>query len=348
MSLARVKPRPVADSSADARQPVVFGVKTLHAEPTSPGAPRGRATSLSRWAFGVLCATLGVVLFGAIVRITGSGAGCGQHWPTCHGEIVHLPQSVETLIELTHRTSSGLAMLAVFALTVAAFRCFEAGHRVRRAAFWAAAMMVVEALLGAGLVLFELVGSNRSVGRAVVMPLHLVSTSVLTATLALVAWWSRPAEPALPAGDRALARGVSVALGAVLVVSAAGALTALGDTLYPVQAAALGERWAADQASSAHFLERLRILHPLLAVAAGAYAWVLAGRARKRLASRAGRAFARAVLALTALQLVVGSVNVLLSAPGWLQVLHLFVASALWIALVLLRTEAAEPRTRAA
>src|SRR5688572_21080622 len=130
----RVRPRPVADSSADSRQAELFGAKTLHAVSSDLGSSRGGPTRLSGWALGVLCATLGVVLFGAIVRITGSGAGCGQHWPTCHGEIVHLPRSVETLIELSHRTSSGLAMLAVFGLTVAAFRCFEAGHRVRRAA----------------------------------------------------------------------------------------------------------------------------------------------------------------------------------------------------------------------
>ena len=234
---------------------------------TISATPRRFApTSLSRWALGVLCATLAVVLFGAVVRITGSGAGCGQHWPTCHGEIVHLPRSVDTAIELTHRTTSGLSLLAVFALSVAAFRCFEPGHRVRRAAFWASGMMIVEALLGAGLVLFELVGADRSAARAVMMPLHLISTSVLTGALALVAWWSHPRDPRAPAGDRAIWKLSGVGLGLVLLVSATGALTALGDTVYPVQPAALGERWASDQAAGAHFLERLRVLHPIVAV----------------------------------------------------------------------------------
>jgi heme a synthase len=300
---------------------------------------------LSRWGLGVLCATLAVVLFGAVVRITGSGAGCGQHWPTCHGEIVHLPRSVDTAIELTHRTTSGLSLLAVFALSLAAFRCFETGHRVRRAAFWASAMMIVEALLGAGLVLFELVGADRSAARAVMMPLHLISTSVLTGALALVAWWSHPRDPRAPAGDRAIWKLAGVGLGLVLLVSATGALTALGDTVYPVQPAALGERWATDQATGAHFLERLRVLHPIVAVAVGLFLIALARKALARLTSRAGLAFARAVIALVLLQIAVGSVNVLLSAPGYLQVVHLFFASLVWLALVLLAVEAREPRT---
>lgn len=313
------------------------------------GAPPHREPSaaLSRWALGVLCGTLGVILFGAVVRITGSGAGCGQNWPTCHGEIVHLPRSVETIIELTHRTTSGLAMLAVFGLTVGAVRCFETGHRVRRAAFWASGMMIVEALLGAGLVLFELVGADRSLGRAVMMPLHLVSTSVLTAALALLAWWSNPRELGASPRDSRTWQLSALGLCLVLLVSATGALTALGDTVYPVQAGALGERWASDQAAGAHFLERLRVVHPLIAVAVGLFLISMAGGAVRRAASRAGVAFARALVVLVLIQLAVGSVSVLLSAPGYLQVVHLLVASLLWLALVLLAAEAREPRTAA-
>ena len=131
----------------------------------------------------------------------------------------------------------------------------------------------------------------------------------------------------------------------VLLVSATGALTALGDTVYPVQPAALGERWASDQAAGAHFLERLRVLHPIVAVAVGLFLIAIARRALTRLTSRAGLAFARAVIGLVLLQIAVGSVNVLLSAPGYLQVVHLFFASLVWLALVLLAAEAHEPRT---
>jgi heme A synthase len=130
-----------------------------------------------------------------------------------------------------------------------------------------------------------------------------------------------------------------------LFVSATGALTALGDTLYPVQAAALGERWASDQATSAHFLERLRILHPIVAVCTALFLFRLGSGALERLRSRAGLAFARCLIALVLVQLAVGCANVLLSAPGYLQVVHLLLASLVWLALVLLGVEARDPRT---
>ncbi len=42
----------------------------------------------SRYAWGVLLWNVLVALWGAYVRATGSGAGCGSHWPTCNGEIL--------------------------------------------------------------------------------------------------------------------------------------------------------------------------------------------------------------------------------------------------------------------
>ena len=71
----------------------------LHTFPGSVSSTRGNA--FQRFAWGSLCYTVFVILFGAVVRISGSGAGCGQHWPTCHGEVAHLPRSIETAVELT-------------------------------------------------------------------------------------------------------------------------------------------------------------------------------------------------------------------------------------------------------
>ena len=78
--------------------------------------------------------TVFVILWGAVVRATGSGAGCGNNWPTCNGEVVPLSGSAETAIEFVHRiTSAGLGLL-ILGLVVLARRSFPAGHRVRRAA----------------------------------------------------------------------------------------------------------------------------------------------------------------------------------------------------------------------
>lgn len=300
--------------------------------------------AFAREALWVLSITLGVILFGAIVRITGSGAGCGQHWPTCQGEVLHLPRKLTTLIELTHRITSGASAIAVFWLTARAFRAFTKGSAVRRATATASALMVVEALIGAALVRLALVGDNASVARAVIMSLHLVSTSALTASLALAAWWSLPSARVRAPASGLVKFALFTAL-MVVVVSASGAVTALGDTVYPVKAGALGARILDLEAPSAHFLERLRVVHPVLAIGTGLALLALATRANDPRFSRAARGFAKAVLGLCLLQIAVGSLNVALSAPGYMQVLHLLVASLLWLSLVLLAAELGAPRS---
>ncbi len=299
--------------------------------------------------------TLFVVLFGAVVRITGSGAGCGQHWPTCHGEIAHMPKSLETLIEFTHRITSGLCLPVVIGLWVWAIVRFERGHATRRYAALGVVLMVVEALVGASLVLLELVGANASVSRAAFMGVHLISTSLLMGAMALTAWTAGSPETRglrVRPLDRA-GRRLFAILVCVVLVSMLGAVTALGDTLYPVQeGAALAER-----VQGTNFLQRLRIAHPISAVLLALGIWWLMGRfqdsaeqaaersepapagagaeAARRFHVQSG-AWARRVKALLALQLGVGVVNIALSAPGYMQVTHLAVGTLLWVCLVLL------------
>jgi heme A synthase len=198
-------------------------------------------------------------------------------------------------------------------------------------------LTLVEALIGAGLVLLALVGKNSSALRAVVMPAHLVSTYALTAVLALLVVWREP--DTRRAGKSRLGALVVAGALALVVVSGTGAITALGDTLYPPQAASFGARVAEDQASGAHFLLRLRVLHPVLAVLAAALVAIAARRASARTTSPRLRSRARAVLGFAAAQLVAGVSNVFLSAPGWLQVAHLGLALGLWLGFVLLAYE---------
>ena len=318
----------------------------------APGAPlastRGRTTPLTRYAWAVIGYTLLVILFGAVVRITGSGAGCGQHWPTCHGEIAHLPERLETVIELSHRVTSGLSLILVAVLWVACRRVLPGGHLARKAAGFSVLFLVIEALLGAGLVLFQLVEKDASRARALMMPAHLTNTLLLMLSLSMTAWGtarSRPrlvwrgAVPALLLGGLAL----------LLVVSGTGAVTALGDTLYPVsEGSALGERISEARSGSTLF-ERMRSLHPLLALLSVLYLLPVASYAGK-LGSAAGR-MARAVSAALWAQLGLGVLNVWLSAPGWMQVLHLAWANGVWVLWVLLSAEsvstAHQPRARA-
>src|SRR6187551_827543 len=149
--------------------------------------PRRR---FARFARALLGYTLGVILFGAGVRITDSGAGCGQHWPTCNGEVLHLPKSLATLIELTHRLTSGVSMLAVLALLIGAFRLYPRGHVVRASAAFSFVMIVIEALLGMLIVLMRWVVHDASFGRIFALPLHLISTALLTAALTWCAYYA--------------------------------------------------------------------------------------------------------------------------------------------------------------
>jgi cytochrome c oxidase assembly protein subunit 15 len=295
-------------------------------------------TRFAAYAWGVLGLNLIVVLWGAFVRATGSGAGCGRHWPLCNGEVVPRSAKLETVIELTHRLTSGLALVAVLVMLVWAFRAYSRGHAVRLGATLSLVFIVVEALLGAGLVLLELVAMNDSVARAYWMVAHLLNTFILLGVLALTAWWASGSPAVRLRGAGTVGWALAGAIVGFLAVGATGAIAALGDTLFPAESLAQGLRDSFSPES--HPLIRLRKLHPILAIAAGA-ATVLAARfvARRRPSTPTHRT-AAAVSALFALQILAGAVNVVLLAPVWLQLLHLLLADLLWIALVLLTASA--------
>ncbi|MCW5889349.1 MAG: COX15/CtaA family protein [bacterium] len=306
--------------------------------PASP-AVRPAARGFAHYAWWTLGATLFVILWGAFVRATGSGAGCGSHWPLCNGEVVPRSPTAETLVEFGHRLTSGAALLLVIGLVVGAWRRFPRGDLVRSAAAWTAVFMVLEALIGAGLVLLELVAGDTSTARAVWMAGHLMNTFLLVATMALTAYWAgRAARPrgAMPLGARI---ALGAALGGVLVLGISGAVTALGDTLFPVATRAEGA--ALTFSPTAHLFVRLRIWHPTLAMLVGALVFVASLVTLRSVPGGGVARLAGAAVGLYALQLVIGLANVWLLAPIPLQLLHLLLADLLWIVLVLLTASAA-------
>lgn len=289
-----------------------------------------RESSFTRFAWGVLAWNILVVLWGAYVRASGSGAGCGSHWPLCNGEVVPRAPRVETIIEFTHRVTSGVSLIATGWLAVWSIRLFPRDHRARRYALLSIVFLFVEALLGAGLVLFEFVASNASVGRAFYLSLHLINTQFLLAALLLTAWYSRGI--AFPAVRRPA--GVVAVLPVALVVSVTGAIAALGDTLFPASSVAEGMRQDISAASS--FLVRLRVLHPILAVLAAGYVVYVAARILRAKAGAISGRVALWVIVLAIAQLCAGAINITLLAPVWMQLFHLLVADLLWLSLVLL------------
>lgn len=289
---------------------------------------------LAKYAWGVLVYNLGVVLWGAYVRATGSGAGCGSHWPLCNGDVVPREPQIETIIEFTHRATSGVALLAVLGLFLWARRDAAPGHPVRTGALLSLIFIIIEALLGAGLVLFELVADDASSLRAFSMVAHLVNTFILLAMLTLTAWWASGGPPLRrdpPPLEKWLILGSLIGL---LAVGGTGAIAALGDTLFPAESLQQGLRDSFSRES--HPLVQLRKYHPLIAILVG----LLVAGAAKFLARSHDTPIVRrlslAVVVLYGVQLIAGATNIILLAPIWLQLLHLLLADFVWIAVVLL------------
>ena len=288
-----------------------------------------RLRTVRRTAWGVLGYTVLVILWGGFVRASGAGAGCGDHWPLCNGEVVPTAPAFNTVVEFGHRVTSGLALPAVFVLGWLVFRAFPRGSAVRKAAVASVAFMVLEGAIGAGLVLFEYVAYNPSIARAVWMAAHLTNTFLLLGALTLTAWWAEGrAVPRLDASRQAAAVGLTLA--SVLVLGAGGAVTALGDTLV------LGGGLDPAENPVVATLVAARVFHPTMAFV------VLAVLGATVLATRAPgpRQIGLAVLGVYLVQMAIGALNVWLLAPVWMQIVHLFVTDVIWIGLVVFASEA--------
>jgi heme A synthase len=186
-------------------------------------------------------------------------------------------------------------------------------------------------------VLFGWVGVDRSNARVVVISLHLANTFFLLASLALTAWWaSRPTSvpTAVPSRGRRVPQAalLALALAGVVLVGMTGAVTALGDTLFPARS--LAEGIQQDFSPTAELLIRLRVIHPVVAVAFGTLILVLSFFLTGVPGSTSSK-LAIGLRLLVAAQLIAGAVNVALAAPTWMQILHLLLADLVWITLVL-------------
>jgi heme A synthase len=288
---------------------------------------------LARFSWAVLAYNVAVILWGAYVRATGSGAGCGAHWPLCNGEVVPRAPDTAMLIEFSHRLTSGLALVSVVILLGWVWRACAPGHPARRAAALSVFFMLTEAAVGAGLVLFQLVADNASAARAMFMAVHLVNTFTLLACITLTAWWVSGGQPVALSGRMPALAGITALCLAVLITGTSGAIAALGDTLFP--STSLGDALWSDLSMTSHLLIRLRLLHPVIAVATALA--LIAGVPRlSRLGPPPANQLGRAVFVRVLLQVALGVTNVILLAPVWIQLVHLLMADALWITLILL------------
>ena len=292
-------------------------------------------TSLRRFAWTLLAYNVLVILWGAVVRATSSGAGCGDHWPLCNGTIIQHHPRAATIIEFLHRMSSGLVLIGILFLLFWTFRTTLRGAWARVTVALATALTINEAFLGAMLVKLGYVDQNASTGRSIFFSLHLSNTLLMLAAVAVTATLLSSAS--LVQRSETQVRHLPTALiglGATLIVAVTGSLAALGDTLFPAQS--LSAALIQDFAPHTNWLIRVRILHPLSAMVATFFIGWLVFRALTVTDAKPQRSLALGVILLLGMQIVVGLADVTLLAPVWLQVLHLLGADLLWIAMVVL------------
>src|SRR5271168_504913 len=287
--------------------------------------------ALARFGWAVVGYNVLVILWGALVRATGSGAGCGNHWPLCNGQVIPLSPRVDTVIEFTHRCMTGGSTFLVIGLLVWTFRGTVKGQAARVFAVASTALLLNEAFLGALLVKLGYVTGNQSMGRVVLLSVHLSNTLLLLAALTLTARLLGTGQLFRELGVGGAKKVWAFAgLAATLVVGVSGSLAALGDTLFP--ASSLRAAFAQDFAAGSPWLLRLRGIHPVSAVVAAVFVfWLMAQAKRASLGRLAGL-----VLGLLGFQFALGLADVLLLAPVWMQILHLLGADLYWVSLVVL------------
>lgn len=296
----------------------------------------------SAFAFIVLLYNIPVILWGAYVRVSFSGDGCGADWPFCNGRVLPQNMARPMAIEFTHRMMTSLDLLLMTVLLFWAFRVFPRNHIVRRYSVWSAVFLFIEALLGAGLVLLRKVAHDQSAGRAVYLSAHLTNTMLLLGALTITVWLAQTAVTKI-----SWQRISGLTFGSLFVtvaVSITGALAALGDTLFP--AASLAAGIEQDFSGGSNALLRLRLFHPAVAICGALYLLWAASKLMRDNDEGAGRPAAVRVLGLTIFQLAVGALNLKLLAPVWMQTFHLLLADVLWICVISMVLEASRAPAR--
>jgi heme A synthase len=291
--------------------------------------------------------TFMVIVWGAFVRVTHSGAGCGKHWPLCNGEFIPFQPEIETIIELTHRTTSGLSFIFVLILFYISKKSFSKGSLLRSAASYALFFMLIEVAIGASLVLFGWVKDNTSEVRAFMIAFHLVNSFLLMASLAIHAFVPERFSD-IQLKNLLILIGNPVEKGMLffyLIVGSTGAITALGDTLFPVinlRAQNAGYNVFTEITSASHFLIQLRIIHPILAIilALVLIQYVVFNRLDGKVLSNLNfssiRKLSFLLVVFTLTQTIIGPLTILFQAPASMQLLHLSCSLILWTTLVLL------------
>lgn len=288
-----------------------------------------------KFAWFVLAYNIVVILWGVFLRASKSGDGCGQHWLTCQGEVLPSAPELKTLIEFSHRVTTGPAFIFVLVLLVWAFRRYDKGDPVRKAAALAFAFIVTEVLIGAVLVLTGNTAEAVTAERPFLAVGHLINSFLLIAFLALTAWFAERERPVKLGSDTRATIFLVVGFAGILLVGISGSVAALSSMLFPSQS--LADGISKDFSTASDLLLRLRVSHPILSILTGVYLIFMAGWLKARAGNDASVTRWSNVLSVVVLvQLGFGAATLLTLGPIVMQIGHLFLADLLWISYVLL------------
>lgn len=289
----------------------------------------------AKYAWFVLAYNVVVILWGVFLRASKSGDGCGQHWLTCHGEVIPSAPELKTVIEFSHRLTSGLAFIAVLILVIWAFRKFPKGAAIRKTAVVSFIFIITEALVGAGLVLTGNTAETLTAARPFWMAGHLTNTFILLAFLTLTAWFASGGKPfSLKANPKAVLF-LAIAVAGIFFVGISGSVAALSSMLFPSET--LAEGFAKDFSAASNILLRLRVSHPIVSILTSVFLIFLAGWMKKEAKENFWVSrFSNLISILILIQIAFGALTLLTLAPILMQLGHLLLADAIWIVFILL------------
>ena len=269
-----------------------------------------------------------MILWGAWVRISHSGDGCGQSWPSCQGQyLIDSGEQEKTWIEWIHRATSGLFGIVVLILVVWSFLKFPLRHPVCKSVLCVFLFTISEALIGARLVLAGLTGSNTSPVRMLTMNLHLLNSLLLVSSL-FVCW-------RFSIGRRFSFSWQSFTpILVFLMIAVFGSVSSLASSLFPSHS--LWEGLALDFNPESPWLIRLRLLHPLLAlILGGAFLYYCFFKDKPEQGDKAQTCSRKIFIICLCLLLLSGLMNLLLLSPVFLKLTHLLIVYLLVMSFVL-------------
>jgi heme A synthase len=300
--------------------------------------PENKLDRFAKYTWFVLAFNLLVILWGVFLRASKSGDGCGQHWLTCHGEVIPSAPELKTVIEFSHRITSAIAFFLVAGLLIWTYRKFSKGDPIRITALFSFIFIITEAAVGAGLVLTGNTAQTLSASRPFWAAGHLINTFILLAFLTLTARYASGApKPSWNAGKKFLVP-IALAALAVIVIGLTGSIAALANMLFP--SGTLAEGMAKDFSATSNVLLRLRLLHPITAIIGSVFLIFVTGWMAKAAGNTRGvRRWSNVLSLLVLVQLAFGSATLFMLAPIVMQLGHLLLADAIWISLVLFTAE---------